>query len=455
MRFLLYPKSKKIPTSILLSSNKRRQPNHSSNYDTVIEKVTGSKNNHNHDRKTANATENKMIKQIWGQQCNENCGCIIQFQCHIDMKSQRIIDISYIAKTLLTTSFVEEKNRNAINQQEKKLQQLRSQKQPRAIVTTTKGRPMLRQCHCTTVHTISNMIVQYVLQHQLRYDQLYNHIGNFSSMRSSTSFRDTVLRTHSHLNNHTRHCYDMIEDAITAMMKGYIPLSRHQEHTYLSNYNNKKQKMNHMFENHDIIQQYVDHYDDHIMTHNDNENDVSNDSENNHEDNYNSDNDRIFYLRKNKQSSRSRDEKQKGGALSSSSLSISSWLNSSSNTSTATPSLSGTTTQYPFGTVFNLKDNNYNNHHHQDSHEHHNGTASLSSSSYFSYNFYPVRNRRSSSYSQTTLSMYDMILAKQDEIEKRQEEEEKRQQMTHQYHYHKSMTSIRDWVAYVDEYEYS
>lgn len=516
MRFLLYPNTNRNIKSSSIFLSKQFKNNHQRIVAVEQQKQQplGSKGNDNNYRSSDinNEYPSSMIKQLWGQQCNENCGCVVRFQCSIDMKTDRIVEMNYVAKTLLTTSIIEEAKETTNHNKLKQLQSLSSSSssskkqqkhKERAIVTTIKGRPMLKQCKCNTVHTLSNIIIQYIIQNQYRYDQLYTNVLNFNNTRSSISFRDTVLRTHSQLNNHTIHCYDMIEDALTAMIKGYIPLSRRQhQHLYAHNMKEKKRRkhqINHMIEwdhnneyynnNNETIQEYVNNYNGDVTNNNnnnknmiewDNNNEYNNETIQEYVDNYygvinsnnkkknddnkktnddvddknrsnisitattttpTNNNDRSFFLRKNRQSEKSH------------SFDNERYHNKTTSISSTEESTTTTASQYPFGTIFHstMNDHYNKNNNSSSSQQHHHNQ-----SQYFNYNFYPIRNIRSSSYNHTTVSMYDTILAKQQEEDIMVHQNKHDQQQAHHYHYHTSIPNIRDWISYVDyQEEYS
>jgi hypothetical protein len=104
---------------------------------------------------------------------------------------------------------------------------------------TTKGRPMLKACECKSLHHLSQAVVhQLQLPHQNKLSQVQNMLS-FQSNRSSLAFRQTVLTTQE-LPEKDTHCFDVVEEALTALVKGYLPKPRRRRvGRELSNKQNK------------------------------------------------------------------------------------------------------------------------------------------------------------------------------------------------------------------------
>lgn len=135
--------------------------------------------------------------KAFGQQCSVDCGCVVRFST-TRSSSGRLALASYTAKTVVTTG----------------------RGQP---VMTTKGRPMLGACRCPSLHHLAGSLVEHYLpgstMARLRSDL------EFHTVRSSEAFMTSVLKAQG-LPDSDRHCFDVVEEAWTAMVKGYLPQPR-------------------------------------------------------------------------------------------------------------------------------------------------------------------------------------------------------------------------------------
>lgn len=137
------------------------------------------------------AVSNARSKVVaWGQQCSPNCGCVVRFeQNHEDT-------VTYTAKKVVTSG--------------------------QKVVLTKKGRPMLTDCNCPSLHHLASALVDHYKMRDLncRRSDL-----EFQSIRSSKAFRRTVLQSQG-LPATDEHCFDVVEEAWTALIKGHIPSAR-------------------------------------------------------------------------------------------------------------------------------------------------------------------------------------------------------------------------------------
>lgn len=158
-------------------------------------------------------TDKRESMKAWGQQCSPNCGCTVRFETELDGKKQ-ISSASYSAKMFITTK----------QKTEHGLEYL----QP--VLTdqgeNSKRRPIVKDCTCKTVHVLSEHIVK--ILPSLSLSQAQNQL-EFTGVRSSDAFRDQVLKKHKLLNKNSergKKCFDLVEEALTACLKGYMPRPR-------------------------------------------------------------------------------------------------------------------------------------------------------------------------------------------------------------------------------------
>lgn len=209
MRFLLYPP--KAPISRLVKTKKSLRPQ------SLASDVPNDSLNKNDD--------GNDVARTYGQQCSPQCGCAVRFEATYDPNgSNRILSMTYDAKTVITTNFYSEKDGTT------KLKP----------VYTTSNKPMMKECNCKTVHTLAQTVTESLPKMTL--SQAQNSL-EFLGVRSSPAFRYTALKNHNLLKtNHKSdqkksveetiidvkegHCFDLIEDALVACLKGYMPKSR-------------------------------------------------------------------------------------------------------------------------------------------------------------------------------------------------------------------------------------
>jgi len=160
--------------------------------------VRVSKNTRNAENETLNANHN--LTKSWGQQCSPNCGCVLRFETNIDER-QQITDCNYVAKSVVT-SF----NGDRLI----------------PMLSTRMGRPMLQECKCKTLHKLANSVTSYLSNK--RWDHVQG-MNEFTFTRSSAAFRHAVLAEHD-LSRSDTHCFDVVEEAFSGMIKGIIPKKR-------------------------------------------------------------------------------------------------------------------------------------------------------------------------------------------------------------------------------------
>ena len=224
----------------------------------------------------------------WGQQCGLTCGCVVRFDLELD-QNDRVIMAEYTAKKILTTTIPipiipkfsnlkdmhhkKNNSRSAGTTGDSKQHQEQPSPPPpqvRPVFTNRTKRLQYVSCNCSTLHALCSKSIQYFINRPIY--QLVN-AHEFQSARSSHAFRDTILSSLCHtddtsstipihpttntpkkqiIKNHRNtlfqpqpqqspplrrhdtgtniknhhHCFDLVEDAITALLKGYIPSPR-------------------------------------------------------------------------------------------------------------------------------------------------------------------------------------------------------------------------------------
>uniref|UniRef100_A0A7S2S8B1 Uncharacterized protein n=1 Tax=Eucampia antarctica TaxID=49252 RepID=A0A7S2S8B1_9STRA len=148
---------------------------------------------------------------LWGQQCSSTCGCVVRFDVNVDNQN-RISDISFSSKTVVTTHV---KNRNS----EASLQ---------PVMTSRHNQPLLKTCKCSTLNKFAEQAVIALKQksplHLARAQNMLECVG----IRSSKAMRSVALHNFN-FNPRDTHCYDVVEEALTACLKGHMPLPRYRQ----------------------------------------------------------------------------------------------------------------------------------------------------------------------------------------------------------------------------------
>jgi hypothetical protein len=88
---------------------------------------------------------------------------------------------------------------------------------------TAKGRPMLQACECETLHRLSGAVLDHAVGGSV--SRLKNSL-EFHSVRSSTSFRHAALRAQGLPVSSGAKCFDLVEEAVTALLMGHLPRPR-------------------------------------------------------------------------------------------------------------------------------------------------------------------------------------------------------------------------------------
>lgn len=145
--------------------------------------------------------------RTWGQQCAPYCGCVVRFESKID-GARNIVESSYQAKTVVATS-------NGHGRLE-------------PMYTSRNGRPMFKECSCKTIHHLAKEVTRFLPGKSV--DKIRN-MTDFSTPRSSPAFRHSVLAANG-LPRTDTHCFDLLEEAFTAMIKGHMVKPRTKSETF-------------------------------------------------------------------------------------------------------------------------------------------------------------------------------------------------------------------------------
>lgn len=178
--------------------------------------------------------QNTNLTKAWGQQCSPNCGCAIRFEVNMSPDhGHQIMDATYHAVQVVSSLSLKESPKSDLQSRNEIGKRIR---QPITTNRTAASRPILKTCTCTTLHKLASEIVSRLPT--LTLAQAQNQL-EFSGVRSPNSFRYTVLRDIlSSIPSHTKDvknpkwiqrytpCYDLVEEAIIACLKGYMPKPR-------------------------------------------------------------------------------------------------------------------------------------------------------------------------------------------------------------------------------------
>jgi len=164
-----------------------------------------SKEKENHAGNSAQETTTNF-----GQQCGPHCGCVVRLELDVSADNdQKVQTGQYTAKRVLLA-----KNGTPLR--------------------TSKGRLQYTPSSCATLHRLLPQVIQFFQNKSLAKLQTYT---DFCGHRSSPAFGQAVLQQHGLLvagannnkNNNKRGCaacFDLVEDVVTAAVRGYLPAPR-------------------------------------------------------------------------------------------------------------------------------------------------------------------------------------------------------------------------------------
>ncbi|GKY94376.1 hypothetical protein MPSEU_000403500 [Mayamaea pseudoterrestris] len=141
----------------------------------------------------------------WGQQCSPNCGCVLRFEATTCSATNQIMNASYTAKRVLTDAH------GCVQ------------------LTNRTKRPMMTDCNCDSLHYLAHAVVQeFLLNSTASKKVTWQYIKSqleFDATRSSPAFAKSVLYAQN-LPLTSTGCFDLVEEALTGMLKGYLPKQR-------------------------------------------------------------------------------------------------------------------------------------------------------------------------------------------------------------------------------------
>ena len=149
--------------------------------------------------------------KLFGQQCSPYCGCVVRFETTVDPKNQKIVSSHYVAKSVVATRDSETG-------------------MLKPTLTTKAHKPMLKKCTCSNLHALAEKVANYLPNQSL---ERVRNMTEFSQPRASSAFRHAVLAENG-LSTTDTQCFDVIEEAFTAMLKGHMPQPRKARDGYHS-----------------------------------------------------------------------------------------------------------------------------------------------------------------------------------------------------------------------------
>uniref|UniRef100_A0A7S2ED91 Uncharacterized protein n=1 Tax=Trieres chinensis TaxID=1514140 RepID=A0A7S2ED91_TRICV len=144
-------------------------------------------------------------ERAWGQRCSPACGCVVRFDASIDAPTGTITRASHVSRAVL-----------AIPGPDGSLM-------PRMTSHPTRSRPMLTECKCDAANDIASRIVRYMPGK--KFDSVRN-ATEYEGHRSSVAFREAVMKELGLDGRSEGGCYDLVEEAFLAMVRGYVPAPR-------------------------------------------------------------------------------------------------------------------------------------------------------------------------------------------------------------------------------------
>lgn len=197
MRFLLHPTTQRTTSQGIRKGRAARKAKEATKPKVLTSKSSG-----------IPTLSDASYVQSWGQQCSPNCGCVIRFESRLDPSTNKFTSASYHAKSVVVTPTKSDDQTGIL--------------QP--VMTCRNNRPMFHACSCDSLHKLASQVTEYLPNK----DALsFRSSMEFAGVRASPAFRHSILEKQG-LSTLDTHCFDLVEEALTAMIKGYLPKPRQQ-----------------------------------------------------------------------------------------------------------------------------------------------------------------------------------------------------------------------------------
>jgi hypothetical protein len=159
---------------------------------------------------SSSASSAAKIVRHWGQQVSRRCGCVVRMECRVDAGSDRVVSSEYAARRVVVLLGGGEGGRP---------------------VLTARGRPQLTDCDCRALHDLASTAAAHhlLLGGREGWTRLRREAsGGFRGNRSSVAFRHAALRRRGLCPVRAGGCFDVVEEAVTAMLLGRMPAPRRE-----------------------------------------------------------------------------------------------------------------------------------------------------------------------------------------------------------------------------------
>lgn len=210
MRFLLNPTTQRATTQGVRSKGRAATKESSIGRVPVKSQAFVSKTKTAAPTASHSNSSTANVVQSWGQQCSPNCGCVVRFEATLNPKTNQFTSATYHAKSVVVS-------RSKTNEKtgETKLE---------PAMTLRTNRLMFKECSCKSLHTLASLVTDYLPSKNAI---AVSSSMEFAGVRSSPAFRHTALEKQGLPTTNT-HCFDVVEEALTAMIKGHMPKARQQ-----------------------------------------------------------------------------------------------------------------------------------------------------------------------------------------------------------------------------------
>ena len=210
MRFLLNPTTQRPTTQGIQNKGRAATKKSSVSRILVQPQALVSKTKTAATKASASNRKTTSVVQSWGQQCSPNCGCVVRFEATRDPETNQFTSATYHAKSVV------------LSQIKSNVENGRVKLEPAMTLRT--NRPMFKECSCKSLHALASKVTDYLPNKNAI---ALSSSMEFAGVRSSPAFRHTALEKQGLSTSHT-HCFDLVEEALTAMIKGHMLKARPQ-----------------------------------------------------------------------------------------------------------------------------------------------------------------------------------------------------------------------------------